>query len=114
MGLGKHPVSEFISTHPFCYGKNSEHWLSRNTPPPLDHKFEETKNINIGHDVCIGANTIILDGVSIGNGALIGAGSVVTKKIPHRTRLLQGCHAKYYIIALISLNRRNLKGPNGG
>lgn len=82
MGLGKHPVSEFISTHPFCYGKNSEHWLSRNTPPPLDHKFEENKNINIGHDVCIGANTIILDGVSIGNGALIGAGSVVTKNIP--------------------------------
>ncbi|WP_421746761.1 DapH/DapD/GlmU-related protein [Citrobacter werkmanii] len=34
----------------------------------------------MGHDVCIGANTIILDGVSIGNGALIGAGSVVTKK----------------------------------
>ncbi|CAC9258560.1 Putative acetyltransferase SACOL2570 [Citrobacter werkmanii] len=64
--------------------------FQENTPPPLDHKFEETKNINIGHDVCIGANTIILDGVSIGNGALIGAGSVVTKKIFHRTRLLQG------------------------
>ncbi|MEY0719389.1 CatB-related O-acetyltransferase [Providencia alcalifaciens] len=36
----------------------------------------------IGNDVWIGVNSIILDGVKIGNGAIIAAGSVVTKDIP--------------------------------
>jgi acetyltransferase-like isoleucine patch superfamily enzyme len=39
-------------------------------------------NIVIGHDVWIGAQSIILSGVTIGNGAIIGANSVVTKDIP--------------------------------
>jgi acetyltransferase-like isoleucine patch superfamily enzyme len=36
----------------------------------------------IGNDVWIGANCSILGGVTIGDGAIIGAGSVVTKDIP--------------------------------
>lgn len=40
--------------------------------------FKETK---IGHDVWIGARSIIMAGVKIGNGAIIAAGSVVTKDI---------------------------------
>jgi len=36
----------------------------------------------IGRDVWIGANSIIFVGVEIGDGAIIGAGSVVTKSIP--------------------------------
>ena len=39
--------------------------------------------INIGNDVFIGVNTIILPGVNIGNQVIIGAGSVLTKSIPH-------------------------------
>ena len=38
--------------------------------------------ISIGDDVWIGANCVILPGVHIHNGAVIGAGSVVTKDIP--------------------------------
>ena len=38
--------------------------------------------INIGDDVWIGLNCIILKGVTIGNRSIIGAGSVVTKDIP--------------------------------
>lgn len=37
--------------------------------------------VTIGHDVWIGQNAIILSGVSIGNGAVVGAASVVTKNV---------------------------------
>lgn len=38
-------------------------------------------NTELGHDVWIGANCIIMPGLKIGNGAVIGAGSVVTKDV---------------------------------
>ena len=38
--------------------------------------------IDIGDNVFIGVNSIILPGVSIGSNVVIGAGSVVTKKVP--------------------------------
>ena len=41
-----------------------------------------TKEIKIGDDVFIGANSIILKGVKIGNRSIVGAGSVVRKDIP--------------------------------
>jgi len=37
--------------------------------------------IIVGSDVWIGTNTIILPGVKVGNGAVIGAGSIVTKDV---------------------------------
>ncbi|WP_281410971.1 CatB-related O-acetyltransferase [Mesorhizobium sp. NZP2077] len=36
----------------------------------------------VSHDVWFGARCIILGGVTIGNGAVIGAGSIVTRDIP--------------------------------
>jgi len=41
--------------------------------------------ITIGDDVWLGVGVIVLDGVHIGNGAVIGAGSVVTSDIPENT-----------------------------
>ncbi len=38
--------------------------------------------IEIGHDVWIGAQAVILKGVKIGNGAVIGAGAIVTHDVP--------------------------------
>jgi len=38
--------------------------------------------IEIGDDVFIGAHAIILKGVRIGQGAVVGAGSVVTRSVP--------------------------------
>ena len=39
----------------------------------------------IGHDVWIGSNSIIMAGVKIGDGAAVGAGSVVTRDVPAYT-----------------------------
>lgn len=57
---------------------------------PLDaatrYTYEEfAKPINIGNKVWIGANVVVLPGVSIGDGAVVGAGSVVTKDVPDNT-----------------------------
>ena len=42
----------------------------------------EAKEIKIGDNVWIGANSIILPGVSIGSNSIIAAGSVVNKSVP--------------------------------
>ncbi len=54
---------------------------------PLDaglrnQAWEDAKPITIGNNVWIGAHSIILDGVSIGDDCVIAAGSLVTKDIP--------------------------------
>jgi len=42
----------------------------------------ERRPIVIGNDVWIGTRVIVMPGVEIGDGAVIGAGSIVTKNIP--------------------------------
>lgn len=60
-----------------CHSLNS-----RFRGTPLDVKNTKSLPINIGNNVFIGMNSIIMKGVSIGNNCVIGAGAVVTKSIP--------------------------------
>lgn len=48
---------------------------------PFDERFNCGK-VEIGKYVWIGCHSIIMPGVSIGDGAIIGAGSIVTKDVP--------------------------------
>ncbi len=41
--------------------------------------------INIGNNVFIGTNCILLGGITIGNNVIIGAGTIVNKNIPDNT-----------------------------
>jgi len=49
---------------------------------PITKQPMAEQPVTIGHDVWIGANSIILPGVGIGDGAIIGAGAVVTRSVP--------------------------------
>jgi len=77
-GLGNHPLNLFSTSPLFYRGYNT--FKLKIVDKDLD--FSEYKPIKIGHDVWIGARVIILDGVNIGNGAVIAAGAVVTKDVP--------------------------------
>lgn len=47
------------------------------------YRLPERRNfVRIGNDVWLGANAIILPGVTIGDGAIIGAGAIVTTDVP--------------------------------
>lgn len=68
---------------------SSEHNMKRFSTYPfknmyVDHQFEaESKgDIHVGDDVWIGMNAVILSGVSIGQGAVVAAGAIVTKDVP--------------------------------
>ena len=47
------------------------------------YESDAIRSVVIGDDVWIGVNSIILKGVKIGEGSVIGAGSVVTSSIPN-------------------------------
>jgi acetyltransferase-like isoleucine patch superfamily enzyme len=49
---------------------------------PMKHQPERSAEILVGSDVWFGVNCTILKGVTIGDGAIIAAGSVVTKSVP--------------------------------
>lgn len=49
----------------------------------LRHKgLQYNKDVHIGENVWLGANVVILPGVTVGKNSIIGAGSIVTKNIP--------------------------------
>jgi acetyltransferase-like isoleucine patch superfamily enzyme/glycosyltransferase involved in cell wall biosynthesis len=50
--------------------------------PMIEQGFAEDRPIVIGDDVWIGTRCILLPGVNIGNGVILGAGSVVSKSLP--------------------------------
>ena len=70
----------------------------------LNHNFEDatqrideqgvgTKPVVIGDDVWIGANAVILPGVTIGRHCVVAAGAVVTKDVPDNS-VVAGVPAK--------------------
>jgi len=67
---------------PNCYITDHDHGLDL-AFSPLQQPMV-AKPTKIGDRVWIGANVTILKGVTIGNDAVIGAGSVVTKDIPEK------------------------------
>lgn len=82
---GTHPIDEKISTHPCFYSLKNQAGFTYVKEQLFDEFLfcppEKKYFVEIGSDVWIGARAIILGGVRIGHGAMIAAGSVVTKDV---------------------------------
>ncbi len=77
IGAAEHDFNK-ITTHAFLYNQ-----YDHIRPEEKDEAYDRfEKEIVIGNDVWIGANAIILRGVNVSDGAVIGAGAVVTKDVP--------------------------------
>lgn len=75
----EHPM-ERLTTHKVSYRPN-EYFRFLG----VDSDFRErrqAKAVTIGHDVWIGHGAVVMPGISIGNGAIIGANAVVTRDVP--------------------------------
>ena len=71
-------VSLLATNHPLI----ADERLRLRYPDGHTSMSEFAKGITIEDDVWIAANVSVLDGVTLGRGAVIGAGSVVTRDIP--------------------------------
>ncbi len=76
IGPGIHKI-DGISTHPIFYLFNTP-LIKKYSNKDL---FVSSEKTIIGHDVWIGERAILIDGVVVGTGAIIAAGSVVTKNV---------------------------------
>ena len=78
-----HPTRDFVSTSPVLHSVDKQ----CGTSFVSENLFDQHLSINnysliIGNDVWIGASALFIGGHSIGDGAIIAAGSVVTKDVP--------------------------------
>ncbi|MBN1480450.1 TIGR00374 family protein [candidate division KSB1 bacterium] len=65
-----------------CYVGGAQHNYDRTDVPIMRQGYDSRGGVTIEDDVWLGMDVKVLDGVTIGTGSVIGAGSVVTKDIP--------------------------------
>jgi acetyltransferase-like isoleucine patch superfamily enzyme len=87
IGGGAHPIN-WASTSPVFYN-------NRDSVKKKFSRFEREphKQTIVGNDVWIGRSAILMQGLTIGDGAVIGAGAVVTKDVEPYT-IVAGCPAR--------------------
>lgn len=90
---GNVTIGRYVMIAPNCMIAGGNHAFSR-TDMPMIQQGSTTKGITIEDDVWIGANSTIVDGVTIYKGAIVAAGSVVTRDV-----------ASYEIVAGIPARR---------
>ena len=83
---GNHPVGQFVSVHPAFYSTAKQSgftFVKENKFPDFKYIDPQKKlSVKIGNDVWIGTRATILEGIEIGDGAVVAAGALVTKNVP--------------------------------
>lgn len=75
--LGGEHRSDFVSTYQFGVYPPFNEWYSSS-----DVTVKGRGDVAIGNDVWIGHQAVILSGVTLGDGVVVGAGSVVRQSVP--------------------------------
>ena len=94
--FGKHPANTFVSTHPSFFATKTPvgfTYADKQYFEEFATPHEGGYSITIGNDVWIGANVSLMDGVKIGDGAIVAANALVTKDVPPYT-IVGGVPAK--------------------
>jgi acetyltransferase-like isoleucine patch superfamily enzyme len=110
IGGGRHPM-EWVGMSPVFYkGRDSV------KAKFSEYEREPNKWVSIGNDVWIGHSAIVLPGVNIGDGAVVGAGAIITKDVPayaivagNPARLLRYRFDKEIIARLLAIQWWNLE-----
>lgn len=83
------------NNHPISFRERKRQSIEMAYDFPLSKSYESKGNsIIIGNNVWIGMDVLILGGVKIGDGAIVAAGSIVTKDVKEYT-MVAGSPAKY-------------------
>ncbi len=79
-GLGRHPLDQW-SSHAIFYSGPAP--LGGQLPLRAEHGYAgEVLPTRLGHDVWVAQRAIILNGVTVGDGAVVAAGAIVTRDVP--------------------------------
>lgn len=80
--LGPVVIGENVMMGPRCVLVSHTHATDEVARPMREQGMLPPRVIHIGDDVWFGASVIVLPGVTIGRGAILAAGSVITKDVP--------------------------------
>lgn len=77
LGMGTHTLDNLSTSPIFTEAKNGtgHTWVDLTEVKPF-------RKVMVGNDVWIGTRAMIMGGITIGDGAVIGAGAIVTKDVP--------------------------------
>ncbi len=75
---GNHPLERVALNH-FTY-RSSAYGLGEDDAAFFD--WRRDGHVTLGHDVWVGHGAVLLPGISVGNGAAIGANATVTRPVP--------------------------------
>jgi len=75
---GNHPLDRVMLSH--VGYRSSAYGLGPDDPGFFE--WRRGSPVTLGHDVWIGHAAVVLPGVTIGTGAAVGAGTIVTKDVP--------------------------------
>jgi acetyltransferase-like isoleucine patch superfamily enzyme len=73
-------IGENCMIGPYCYIADHDH--GGDPAVPMNQQPLVGKPARIERDVWLGAHVCVLKGVTIGDGAIVGAGAVVTRDVP--------------------------------
>ncbi len=77
----EHPI-DWVTTHPLAFSIVPFEFVEQNFQNKKSRWAEGYKDIQLEHDVWIGARAYIKYGVRIGTGAIVASGACVTKDVP--------------------------------